>query len=389
MELSIQLHLEENHIPLETQSQANTPVTPSEPEGSKEKGKRHNEGLITANKWTPIPTQRSRKPRSSASIQGKKTLTACTGKISIINPVVTSKGKLPKSEDNKFLQGTVKETLASTGTSRRTEKACPEAEDLEEDTLDTVVDEKTLRKIIPILPFTFQLNRNLIPEDWNDMDQALQLHQVLKDLFQWSMNNKRFNLASHWAELGASCQKICRKEIDFKDLMIITKDFFRLTRSRPNQLSSGFTPIRNQQVSGQESPFFTLPGGFQEKTRTQEQEQDLFSPKAERVRPNDPETVVLGKRCTQEPEVVVNNSRINSPLNRNITRTHIEHEAVSPESNLNGDALWLQMSQYAEKTQRMKKLTASMNKIVKTLQEGNAQLSKASEETKKKTEHSH
>ncbi|MBW0570514.1 hypothetical protein O181_110229, partial [Austropuccinia psidii MF-1] len=111
--------------------------------------------------------------------------------------------------------------------------------------------------------------------------------------------------------------------------------------------------------------------------------------------PNDPETVGLGERGTQEPEVVINNSRINSPLNRNITSTQLENDAVSPESNLNSDALWLQMSQYVEQTQkqfaeleashgRMKKLTASMDKIVKTLQEGHAQLSKASEETKKK-----
>ncbi|MBW0533432.1 hypothetical protein O181_073147 [Austropuccinia psidii MF-1] len=53
------------------------------------------------------------------------------------------------------------------------------------------------------------------------------------------------------------------------------------------------------------------------------------------------------------------------------------------------------MSQYAEKTQkqfaelaasheRMEKLTASMEKIVKNLQEGHAQLSKASEETSKR-----
>ncbi|MBW0572801.1 hypothetical protein O181_112516 [Austropuccinia psidii MF-1] len=52
------------------------------------------------------------------------------------------------------------------------------------------------------------------------------------------------------------------------------------------------------------------------------------------------------------------------------------------------------MSQYAEKTQkqfaeleashgRRKKSTASMDKIVKSLQEGHAQLSKASEETNK------
>ncbi|MBW0561127.1 hypothetical protein O181_100842 [Austropuccinia psidii MF-1] len=44
---------------------------------------------------------------------------------------------------------------------------------------------------------------------------------TLKDLFQWSIDNKRFNLASHWAELGASFQKICLQEIYFEDLMVI------------------------------------------------------------------------------------------------------------------------------------------------------------------------
>ncbi|MBW0499138.1 hypothetical protein O181_038853 [Austropuccinia psidii MF-1] len=46
-------------------------------------------------------------------------------------------------------------------------------------------------------------------------------------------------------------------------------DSSRLTRSRPNQLYSGFTPFRNQQVSDQDSPFFKLPGGYKKKTRTQ------------------------------------------------------------------------------------------------------------------------
>ncbi|MBW0465478.1 hypothetical protein O181_005193 [Austropuccinia psidii MF-1] len=40
-------------------------------------------------------------------------------------------------------------------------------------------------------------------------------------------------------------------------------DSFRLTRSRTTQLSSGFTPFRNQKISGQESPFFTIPRSFQ------------------------------------------------------------------------------------------------------------------------------
>ncbi|MBW0587165.1 hypothetical protein O181_126880 [Austropuccinia psidii MF-1] len=98
-------------------------------------------------------------------------------------------------------------------------------------------------------------------------------------------------------------------------------DSFRLTRSRPNYLSSGFTPFRNQQISSQESPYFTIPGIFQENTRKQGKEQNLLQPGEERVRPNDTEAVGLGKRSIQEPEVVVNHSRVSSPINRNITPT--------------------------------------------------------------------
>ncbi|MBW0561030.1 hypothetical protein O181_100745 [Austropuccinia psidii MF-1] len=167
-------------------------------------------------------------------------------------------------------------------------------------------------------------------------------------------------------------------------------DSFRLTRSRQNQLSSGFKPFRNQQINDQESPLFTIPGGFHEKKRIQGEKQDLFQPKAERARPHDPEAVGFGERSAEEPEVVVNRSRISSPSNRNITPTQIEHNIVTPENNLNSDALWLQMFQYAEKNQkqfseleasheRMKKLTISMDKIDKMLQEGHSQLSKDSE----------
>ncbi|MBW0511888.1 hypothetical protein O181_051603 [Austropuccinia psidii MF-1] len=171
-------------------------------------------------------------------------------------------------------------------------------------------------------------------------------------------------------------------------------DSFRLTSSRPDQLSSGFTQFINQQIICQESPFFTIPGSFQEETRIQGQKQDHLQPLEERVRPNDPETVGFGERSAQEPEVVVHTSRISSPLNRNITPTQIEHNVVTPESNPSSDALWLQMSQYDEQTQkkfseleesheRMKILTPSMHKIVKKIQEGHAQLSRASEETNK------
>ncbi|MBW0547290.1 hypothetical protein O181_087005 [Austropuccinia psidii MF-1] len=149
-------------------------------------------------------------------------------------------------------------------------------------------------------------------------------------------------------------------------------DSFRLPRSRPNQLSRR----------------------FQEKTRIQGQKQDHLPPEEKRVRHSDPEAVRFGEKSAQEPEVVVNNPRIISPIDRNITPTHIEHDFVTPESNPNSDALWLQMSQYAEQTQkqlteleasheRRKLLTASMDRIVKNLQEGHAQSSKASEETNK------
>ncbi|MBW0509643.1 hypothetical protein O181_049358 [Austropuccinia psidii MF-1] len=53
-----------------------------------------------------------------------------------------------------------------------------------QDTLDIVVDGKIHREIIPTLPINFQFNRNLKLEDWKDMDQVLQLHQLLKDQFQ-------------------------------------------------------------------------------------------------------------------------------------------------------------------------------------------------------------
>ncbi|MBW0464674.1 hypothetical protein O181_004389 [Austropuccinia psidii MF-1] len=107
-------------------------------------------------------------------------------------------------------------------------------------------------------------------------------------------------------------------------------DSFRLTRKRPNKLSSGSTPFRNQHISGQESPFFTIPGSFQEKTRIQGQKQDHFQPEEERVRPNDPEAVGFGERSAQEPELAVNNPEsvvllieILPPLELNIMLSHL------------------------------------------------------------------
>ncbi|MBW0468957.1 hypothetical protein O181_008672 [Austropuccinia psidii MF-1] len=127
-------------------------------------------------------------------------------------------------------------------------------------------------------------------------------------------------------------------------------DSFRLTRSRPNQPSSGFIPFTKQQISDQESPFLTIPGGFQENTRIKGKKQDLFQPKTERIRPNDPEAVGLGERSAQKPEIAINTSRISRNTNRNITLTQTEHK-VTPESSLKSDKLWLHMSQFAVQTQ--------------------------------------
>ncbi|MBW0468042.1 hypothetical protein O181_007757 [Austropuccinia psidii MF-1] len=130
------------------------------------------------------------------------------------------------------------------------------------------MDGKTLREIITTLTFTFQFNRNLKPESWKDMDQVLQLHQLLKDLFQWSIDNKRFNLASYWAELGASFQKICLKEIDFKDLMVITKGWnparqFRLLEVRANSIRENQDTIHTIEKQLAHTGHTQIPSGSQ------------------------------------------------------------------------------------------------------------------------------
>ncbi|MBW0545241.1 hypothetical protein O181_084956 [Austropuccinia psidii MF-1] len=62
-------------------------------------------------------------------------------------------------------------------------------------------------------------------------------------------------------------------------------DSFSLIRSgNPTKLPSGFTPLRHQQISDQESPYFPIQGRIQERKRIIGQEQDFFQPEAERVR---------------------------------------------------------------------------------------------------------
>ncbi|MBW0470299.1 hypothetical protein O181_010014 [Austropuccinia psidii MF-1] len=316
------LILEENYTPLEAQSQANIPVTPSEPEGSKGKGKRHSEGLIKGKKWTPIATQRNRKPQTSSSIQGKQTLTTCTGKITIIDQVVTSKGKLPRSAANKFVQGTVKELGFQRyqpedreGFSRtrrpgrghlghsdgwqeiegnHTHSAIhisiqqePQTRGLEKYGSSSSVP-PTPQRFIAIEHGQQEVQPGIpLGRTWSKFPENLSQ----RDRLQRPYGNKQ-RFYSHQAVQTAGGEGESSHYPSYRRTAEPDRaysDSFRLTRRRPNQISSGFTPFRNQQISGQESPFFTIQGSFHEKTRLKGQKQDHLQLEEERVRPNDME----------------------------------------------------------------------------------------------------
>ncbi|MBW0573891.1 hypothetical protein O181_113606 [Austropuccinia psidii MF-1] len=88
-----------------------------------------------------------------------------------------------------------------------------------------------------------------------------------------------------------------RREIDPE----ITYSYsFRLIRSgNPTRLSCGFTPLRHQHISDQESPYFPIPGRIQEMKRIIGQEKDFFQPEAERGRSYEPEIVGPSKKSTK------------------------------------------------------------------------------------------
>ncbi|MBW0524433.1 hypothetical protein O181_064148 [Austropuccinia psidii MF-1] len=56
--------------------------------------------------------------------------------------------------------------------------------DPEDQGLASMLNKTKLGEIMHTIPFTFKFNRHLESEDWTDMDQVLQLHQLPKDLFQ-------------------------------------------------------------------------------------------------------------------------------------------------------------------------------------------------------------
>ncbi|MBW0563246.1 hypothetical protein O181_102961 [Austropuccinia psidii MF-1] len=100
------------------------------------------------------------------------------------------------------------------------------------------------------------------------MEQVLHLHKLLKDLFQWGIDNKRFNIASHWAELGASFQKICLKEIDFIELMVLTKGWnptrqFRLLEVRVTRIRENKATIQALEEQPAQTENTQFPSGSQ------------------------------------------------------------------------------------------------------------------------------
>lgn len=104
--------MEKDYIPLETQSQGNPSVTASEDREvlpkTKGKQKRHSEVTINSKDWTPIAVPRAKKPRKAPTKPVGSPKQIEKQKITVINPVVNSKGKLPKSIDHKFVQGPAK-----------------------------------------------------------------------------------------------------------------------------------------------------------------------------------------------------------------------------------------------------------------------------------------
>ncbi|MBW0543514.1 hypothetical protein O181_083229 [Austropuccinia psidii MF-1] len=179
-------------------------------------------------------------------------------------------------------------------------------------------------------------------------------------------------------------------EITYSDPLRLMRD------SNPTRLPSGFTPLRNQRLSDQESPCFPIPDRIQERKRIIGQEQDFFQPEAEIVRFYFPEIVGPVSRSTKKQQTVVHTSNLAiSPKIRNDIPTHIKHNIVIPESTISSNSIWLQFSQFAEQTQkeferlheiisRLQEIYTSQTKTLHTLQEDYTELCKASEDTKSK-----
>ncbi|MBW0551516.1 hypothetical protein O181_091231 [Austropuccinia psidii MF-1] len=128
-------------------------------------------------------------------------------------------------------------------------------------------------------------------------------------------------------------------------------DPLRLMRTgNPTRLPSGFTTLRHQQISDQESPYFPSQDRIQERKKIIGKEQDFFQPEAERVRSYDPEISGPAARSTKKQQTVLNTSNeASSPKIRNDISTQMKNNVVIPESTISSNTLWLQFSQFVEK----------------------------------------
>ncbi|MBW0554417.1 hypothetical protein O181_094132 [Austropuccinia psidii MF-1] len=82
------------------------------------------------------------------------------------------------------------------------------------------------------------------------------------------MENKRFKLASHWEELGASCQKICLREIFFKEIMEITKGWnpngkFKLLEEREDKIRENKATFQAMEEQWSQKEHILNPSGSQ------------------------------------------------------------------------------------------------------------------------------
>ncbi|MBW0491149.1 hypothetical protein O181_030864 [Austropuccinia psidii MF-1] len=210
-----------------------------------------------------------------------------------------------------------------------------------------MVDFRKLREVITRLPFTFQFNRNLKAEGCKDMHHMLQLHQLLKRLIPMEIGQQEVQpsckIGRTWGILKEdrsqrdTFQRAYgnNQRLESQKAVRNPGGKGRLARSKPARLPGGFTPLTHQNISGQDSPFFTIRASFQEKKRIKVQEQEFFKTEAERVRTNYSEAVGLSERSTQNPEIILNTSdRISTPTTRNDIPTENAHSFVIAESNI-------------------------------------------------------
>ncbi|MBW0507405.1 hypothetical protein O181_047120 [Austropuccinia psidii MF-1] len=236
---------------------------------------------MSAKKRTPMATQRSIKPQNSASIQGKPTLITCTGNITIINPVVTSKGKSPKAVENKFLQGTVKGDREGLSRTRRTRRRhlghSSGFQDIEGNHTHSAIHFPIQQKpqtrglegygssssapLTPQRSFLMEHGQQeiqySIPQDrtWRNLPEKMSQRDKLQEPYA---NHQRLESHQEVQTPGGEGNQDKRESSHYPSYRRTAEsdraysDSFRLTRSRPNQLSSGFTPFRQHHISDQE-----------------------------------------------------------------------------------------------------------------------------------------